>query len=211
MIIFHKNIKHSSHEGGMTLVEIIIAVSILVVVMIAVAAFQFNVLDYSRHTEVTLGNIQDAQNILKYMSKEMRTMSPSANGSYPILSLGTSTITFYSDMNGDDIKEQIRYYIASTTLYRGITSPSGSPSIYNIVNEKKNIIAKGARNGTSTPLFEYFNSSYDGSGSALSYPIAINTVRLVRINLTIETDPNKSPLPITFSTQVSLRNLKDNQ
>lgn len=212
--MFNKSyfINHISNreKRGMTLVEILVAVSILVIVMIAVATFQYNVLDYNRHSQVALTNVQDATNILKYMSKELRTMSPSASGSYPILSVATSSITFYSDIEGDGIKEQIRYYIASTTLYRGIIVPSGSPLTYNPVNENKSIIASGVRNATSSALFEYFDGSYNGSGQPLAYPLVIYTIRLVKINIVIDSDAMKSPLPIIYSAQVSLRNLKDN-
>lgn len=194
----------------MTLVEVVVAVSILVIVMVAVAAFQYNVLDYNRSSQVALTNIQDAENILKYMSRELRTMSQSANGSYPILSAATSSLAFFSDLSGDGTKTQVRYYVASTTLCRGITAPAGSPPTYNLVNEKTSIIASGVRNGTSTTLFEYFDDLYDGNSPALTYPLTISAIRLVKINITIDSDQKKSPLPITFSTQVSLRNLKDN-
>lgn len=201
---------HNFHKQGMTLVEIIATVSILVIVMGAVATFQYNVLDYNRHSQVALTNIQDATNLLKYMSKELRTMSPSANGSYPILSAATSTISFYSDIEGNGTKEQVRYYIAGATLYRGITEPSGSPLTYNLANESESIIATGVRNATSSALFEYFDSSYDGNEQPLTYPLTIYTIRLVRINITIDSDPKRSPVLITYSIQVSLRNLKDN-
>jgi prepilin-type N-terminal cleavage/methylation domain-containing protein len=206
------SINHISNKKnhGMTLVEIVVAMSIMVVVMIAVVAFEYNVLDYNRYSQVTLSNVQDATNILKYMSRELRTMSPSANGSYPILSAATSSITFYSDIEGNGTKEQIRYYLSSTTLYRGVTEPSGSPQTYNLSNESTSIIVTGVRNATSSALFEYFNSSYSGSGLPLTYPMAISSIRLVKINITIDSDPRRSPVPITYSTQVSLRNLKDN-
>lgn len=197
-------------QGGMTLVEILVAISIMTVVMIAVFAFQYNVMDYNRYSQVKLTNVQDATNLLKYMSKELRTMSPAANGSYPIVAVATSSITFYSDIDGNGTKEQVRYYIASTTLYRGVTAPSGFPQTYNLVNESTSIMAAGVRNATSSALFEYFDSSYDGNEQPLIYPLAIYIIRLVKINIMIDSDPKRSPLPIIYSTQVSLRNLKDN-
>lgn len=206
------SINHISNkeQRGMTLVEILVALSIFVIIMLAVVTFEYNVLDYNRHSQTALTNVQDATNILKYMSKELRTMSPSANGSYPILSAATSSVTFYSDIDGNGTKEQIRYYIASTTVYRGVTISSGFPLTYNLVNESKSTIATGVRNATSSALFEYFDNSYDGNGQSLTYPLTLFTIRLVKINIMIDSDPRKSPLPIIYSTQVSLRNLKDN-
>ncbi|MCL5781800.1 MAG: prepilin-type N-terminal cleavage/methylation domain-containing protein, partial [Patescibacteria group bacterium] len=147
---------------GYTLVELVVAISIMLVVMLSVVAFEYNVLDYNRSSKEALNNITDAENILKYMTKELRTMSPSASGSYPILNAATSSITFYSDVDGDGVKDQVRYYLVSTTLYRGVTAPVGSPPSYNSVNEKTVTLAQGVRNGATYPVFEYFDGNYDG-------------------------------------------------
>jgi hypothetical protein len=61
-------------------------------------------------------------------------------------------------------------------------------------------------------IFEYYDSNYDGtaSSSALIFPVAPIEVRLVKITLDIDSDPNKPPEPFTVTTQVSIRNIKDN-
>lgn len=197
-----------------TIVEVVVSISILVIIMAAVSSFQYDVLNYNRSSATTLTNIQEAQSIVKVMAKEIRSMSPSSNGAYPILSAGTSTVTFFADVDSDGTKEKIRYYIGTTTttrntIYRGFVKPSGSPISYS-GSESTKILATGIRNSSSTPIFEYYNSTYTGTSSAMTYPLAITTIRLVRINLTIDSDPNKSPVLKTFTTQVNLRNLKDN-
>jgi type II secretory pathway pseudopilin PulG len=195
--------------SGMTLVEVLVSLSIVVVVMIAVGTFQFNIISYNRSTQVRLTNVQEASNIVKVMAKELRAMAPSANGSYAIESAGTSTIIFFTDTNGDAIPERVRYYVASTTLYRGLKSPSGSPAVYTGTESIK-IVATGIVNSPTTPVFEYYTSAYGGSGTTMTYPLVLTSIRLIRANITLDTDPNKSPVARTFSTQVSLRNLKDN-
>jgi len=206
----HSHITFWNKSRGMTLAEVLVAMSIMVIVMLAVVSFQVDVINYNRQGETTLTNIQDATNILKYMSRELRTMVPSASGSYPILTVATSSIVFFADVEGDGTIEQVRYYFDSSSLKRGVTEPTGSPQVYTQNNESINTIATGVRNATSSPLFEYFDGSYDGNGSSLSYPISIFMIRLVKINIMIDTDQKKSPLPVIYSTQVSLRNLKDN-
>jgi prepilin-type N-terminal cleavage/methylation domain-containing protein len=201
-------------KQAFTLVEVVVSISILVIVMVAVSAFQYDVLNYNRSSATTLTNTQEAQSMIKVMAKEIRSMSPSSNGAYPILSAGTSTVTFFADVDADGTKELIHYYIGTTTttintIYRGSIKPSGSPLTYSGVESKK-ILATGIRNSSSTPLFEYFGSAYTGTSTAMTYPLAITTIRLVKINITIDTDPSKIPVLKTFTTQVSLRNLKDN-
>jgi prepilin-type N-terminal cleavage/methylation domain-containing protein len=195
---------------GFTLIEVLTTIAILASIMIAVVTFQYNVLSYNETSKVSLTNTQEAQSLLKTAARELRSMEPSSNGSYPIASAATSTITFYTDLDGDGLKEQIRYYIASTTLYRGLIKPTGSPLVYVAANETIRTLVTGLKNSSTTPMFEYFNSSYAGTSTPLTYPLNIPLVRLVRVNLTIDTDPNKSPVVRTFSTQAALRNLKDN-
>lgn len=199
------------NKKGFTLVEVIISITIFILVIITISLFQFNVINHSNSSQISLSNIYESEAILKTMIKEMRTMKSSANGSYPILNVATSTITFYSDSDGNGIIEQIRYYLSTTTLYRGKTDPSGTPATYNINNESKKILVTGVRNDSNFPIFEYYSSVYAGTSTSMTYPIDIKSVRLIKINLTIDSDPNKSPVPITFTSQTSLRNLKDNQ
>jgi prepilin-type N-terminal cleavage/methylation domain-containing protein len=195
---------------GFTLVEVLTTIVIFSSIMIAVATFQHNVLNFNRSSGIALNNTHEAQALMKTMARELRSMEPSSNGSYPIAAAGTSTITFFADPDGDSLKDQIRYYLVGTTLYRGITRPTGTPPTYVAGNETTRILVTGLRNSSTTPVFEYFNSSYAGTSTPLTYPLNIPVVRLVRANLTIDTDPNKSPLVRTFTTQAALRNLKDN-
>lgn len=202
--------RHLAHSNsGFTLAEIITAVAILSLIMVAVSTFQYNVLSYNRSTQVSLTNAQEAQSLIKTISKELRAMQQSANGAYPIATAATSTITFFSDADRDGTEEQVRYYLASSTLYRGIIKPSGSPLAYT-GSESTKILATGLRNSSSTPVFEYFDSTYAGTSSPMTYPLTLTSIRLVKVNLTIDTDPNKAPVLRTFTTQTVLRNLKDN-
>jgi len=200
---------HTSHSSGFTLAEVITSVAILTVIMGAVSLFQYNVLTYNRSSAVSLTNAQEAQAIIKVIAKELRATQPSANGAYPIASAGTSTITFFSDVDGDGAEEQVRYYLTGTTVYRGTIKPSGSPLVYTAAESTK-ILATGIRNASTSPLFEYFDSTYAGTSSPMTYPLTTTAIRLVKINLTIDTDMNKAPILRTYTTQVGLRNLKDN-
>ncbi len=194
----------------MTLVEVLVTTSILGVVMIAVAAFQYNVINYNRSTQIRLTNIQEATSILKVMARELRASAISANGSYAINAAATSSLVFYADTDNDGLPEQLRYYLSGNTLYRGLIKPTGSPSVYNPAQESLKTIATGIVNSPTTPLFEYYDGTYAGTSTAMTYPLVLTSIRLIKANITIDTDPNKSPVIKTFSTHAALRNLKDN-
>lgn len=205
--------KYLSTQKGFTLVELVVVIGILGLIMIGVTDFQRNVITFNKYADDSLSSAQDARTSLKIMVKELRTASPSSNGAYAIAQAATSTMTFFSDTDGDGLKEQIRYFIATTTpptLKRGSIKPTGSPATYSSNNETFSILAYNMKNGTSTALFEYYDNGYAGTSSPLTQPVTVTAIRLVKINLMIDADPNKSPAVRTYTSQVSLRNLKDN-
>jgi prepilin-type N-terminal cleavage/methylation domain-containing protein len=193
-----------------TLIEVLTTIAIMTSIMVVVSLFQYNVLNYNRSAATSLINATEAQNILKNVARELRSAEPGENGEYPIASVATSTITFFADLNADGKSEKIRYYISANTLYRGVILPVGLPAVYSSANETRKILTTGLRNSSSTPIFQYYSSTYNGTSTPLSYPITISTIRLVRVDLRVDSDPNKSPIVRTYSTQVQLRNLKDN-
>lgn len=197
-------------KKGFTLIEILIAIGIFGLIMIVVGSFQTNIFKYNQISRDSLQSAEDARSILRVMVREMRSMQPSNIGSYPISQAATSSITFYSDTDADGIREQIRYFLSTTTLKKGVIVPTGTPLTYNPAQEKFSFLAYNIKNGTSTAMFEYFDNTYTGTSSPLVQPVTVSNVRLVKINLLIDADPNRSPLPRLYTSQVMLRNLKDN-
>lgn len=194
----------------MTMVEMMIAVAVIGVIMVAVFAIEANLFIYTNQSQTQINNTWQVEAILKPMTKEIRAMIPSANGSYPIALAGTSSITFFDNVNKDSNIEQIRYFLSGTTLYRGQIVPTGNPPIYNPANETLKILATGVRASTTLPIFRYYDSTYQGTSSPLTYPINISSIRLINITVIIDSDPNRSPVPRIFSSSVSPRNLKNN-
>lgn len=207
---FTRSLSFRNKSNGMTLVEVLVTASILVVVMMAVVAFQYDVINYNRSTQIRLTNIQDATSILKVIARELRASAISANGSSAINTAATSSLIFYADIDSDGLPEQLRYYLLDNTLHRGVVKPSGSPAVYNPAQETVKIIATGIVNSSTTPIFEYYGSTYAGTSTAMTYPLTLASIRLVKISITLDTDPNKPPPAKVYSTQASLRNLKDN-
>lgn len=203
--------KHSHFKNkGMTLIEIVAAIGIFLLVMIVVANFQVDIFKFNKYTNDVLQSSQDAKSILRTIVKELRSAEPGDNGAYAIITAATSSISFYSDIDADGKADLVRYFLATTTLRKGVTKPSGTPAVYNTNGETFYTLAYNIKNATSSSLFEYFNSSFSGTSTPLTYPISLTSVRLVRINLLIDADPNRSPDPRMYTSDVTLRNLKDN-
>lgn len=198
------------NRDGFSLAEIVVVVAIAAAIFLAVFNFGGSIFSFNSSAQKNLSAQSSARRVLKNMVKELRSASPSSLGSYPIVLASTTAVTFFSNVDDDQYKEQIRYFVQGKELRKGIIKPSGTPLSYNPSNEQITILADGLNNGTSTPIFEYFNSSYTGTSTPLTHPVQITQVRLIRITLKIESDPNKSTGPFLVTSQVFLRNLKDN-
>ena len=201
---------YKNNISGATLFEIIITVAILALVINVVAAFSADVFRFSGTIYNSVQAQQDARNILRQLAFELRTTSPSNIGAYALAETSANRIRFYSDIDGDGLKEEVIYFLSADgrTLYKNIRKPSGAPLQYT-GSFSPSTIANDIVNG-ATPLFTYYDTNYDGTSAPLTQPVNILSVRLVRIEVIIERDPNRAPIPINVSTQVSLRNLKDN-
>ena len=199
------------YAGGFTLVETLVVAFIFVIVMMGVTEFARNTFYTNSVVKGSFSTAQDAEAILRTITAQLRSASQGSDGSYPILSAGSSTITFFSDIYGNGVKERVRYFLSSTTLEEGIMVPKGTPPSYANATETISYIAYNVRNnGSSTNTFDYYDTTYNGTSTPLTQPVSVAAVRLVKVTLILDSDPNRSPTPRTYTTQVSLRNLKDN-
>ena len=68
----------------------------------------------------------------------------------------------------------------------------------------------GLVSSSTLPIFQYYTADYSGTSSPMTYPISVSLIRLVKISVIIDRDTSHSPAPIIVTSQVSLRNIKDN-
>jgi len=204
---FFKN-KHNS-KSGFTIIEILVSIFILTLIGLAVSSFAKDIFSLNRITSDSLTAQDETRRALKTMSAEIRTASPSSLGAYALAQSAMSSFTFYSNVDDDSFKERVRYFLDGTTLKKGIIKPSGTPLTYNPADEAVSELIHGVANAT-TSIFSYYDKNYDGTNQALIEPIDIATVRLVKITIVTDKDPQTPPGPMTLTTQISIRNLKDN-
>lgn len=204
-----KTYRKIKRAAGFTLVEILVAVSILGAIIGLVGAFQADIFSLNFVIQSGLNNQNEAKKVIRPFANEVRSASPSSLGAYPIKTASTTEFVFYSDIDNDDLKEEIRYYLDGGDFKKGFIKPSGQPLTYDPNDEEVINIIHDVLPGV---IFEYYDSSYDGTASStpLTHPVAPSAVRLVKVQMTVDADPNKPPAPLHITTQVSIRNLKDN-
>ena len=195
-------------KKGFTLIEILIAISIFIAIVGVLTLFVINIFNYNSYIGAKLTTADINREALRKITAEIRSASISSNGAYPIDTANATSFSFYVDINNDGLKEKIRYFVNGTTLKRGVIKPTGNPPVYNSGNE---IVTDFVKNLTNTSsIFSYYDENYDGTTAPLPTPININLIRLVKITITSDTNLNRAPGADTLTTQISIRNLKDN-
>jgi hypothetical protein len=197
----------SKNKKGFTLVEILFGISIFILIVLGITLFSRNVWVYNAFISGGLVDTDAGRKVLKTLTSEIRTASTADTGAYTISGATATSFTFYSDIDNDGLKERVRYFLSGTSFQKGVIKPTGSPLTYNAGNEQISTLIDKLANSL---LFEYYDRNYAGTGTPLSSPVNIPNIRLVKVTIVLDNDPNRSPVPLTFSTQVSIRNLKDN-
>ncbi|MBM3261104.1 prepilin-type N-terminal cleavage/methylation domain-containing protein [Candidatus Kaiserbacteria bacterium] len=197
-------------RSGISLIEVMISVAIISIVASVAVILLKDTYSLNRMISGSLTAQGEGRRAIKMMSAEIRVASPSNLGAYAIAQAATSSITFYSNVDGDSYKEQVRYFLQGTTLKKGVIKPSGTPLAYGAAQEQISEVVHDVSASSTAPIFSYYNEDYDGTTAPLASPVNIAAVRLVKVMIIIDKDPQKSPGPLILTTQISMRNLKDN-
>lgn len=186
--------------------EVLISMAIFAGIAFIIGTFMKTTLDYQLLFTQQLTAQQEVETTLAAMLPEIRSMVPSALGGYALAQVSTSSLTFFVDADSDGIADQIRYFLSGTTLYKGVTRPSGNPLVYTGSSEISTEVVHNVVVGA--PIFSYFDVNYTGSEAAMTYPITISGIRLIRIDLTVR-DPKKTS-PLFSRIEIVPRNLRTN-
>lgn len=203
---------HDLTAKGFSYPELLVTIAILLMVGLVAIRFQGDVFYLNGVLQDDVSAHEETRRVISQFATELRSASQASDGSYPIAIASNTEITFFSDTDDDSIREKIRYYVSGSTLMKSVIVPTGNPLSYATTSSGTVTTLISALGATSTPVFSYYPKSYDGTASttALSSPIDIAAVRLVRITLSLDRSAARAPAPITMTTAVMIRNLKDN-
>lgn len=199
-------------KKGLTLIETIVAISIFVIgiegfTLLFARSWKNNAYSF----EMGQSAFAVSQGINK-ISGYIRKARQADDGSYPIKSADDDDLVLYSDFDSDSVTERLHFYYSGGNIYLGITDPdAGMPKTYPAEDQTTQIVAQSIVNDVSTPVFYYYNKDYpaDTVNNPVATPADVSQIRLVRIYLKINIDPNNAPDNIEQQTFVEIRNLND--
>lgn len=206
MIFFKKQL---TRQAGFTIVEAMLAIFIVTIVGISIIAFESDIFSLNNIISNIFTSQNEARQTLKTMTAEIRSLSPSSNGAFPIAEATDVSFIFYSNTDSDQLKERVRYFLDGQIFKKGVIKPTGNPLIYNQANEVITELVHNVAPGTSQ-IFSYYDTNYDGTIAPLAFPVSVSAVRLIKITVPIDQNAVRTPGPIILTTQVTPRNLKDN-
>lgn len=189
-----------------TLPEMLVVIAVTATVGVALSIVIVQAYRGNAYVFEAASSVDSARRGLFTALQNLREATYGQDGSYPVAAAATSTVTFYADVDQDGPVERVRIYLSSGTLYRGVTNAAGNPPSYVGQPETIQTVVAHVRNGTSTPLFAYYN----GAGSLLVAPIDVSEVAFVTMDIRTDLNPTRAPNVYQLTGSATLRNLRDN-
>lgn len=189
---------------GMTFVEVLITVGIFGLVMVAIVD---SIISFYRANTSSIEQeyqVDHARKGTELIIRDIREATYADTGAYPLVTVASSTIMFYSDTDSDGSIERIRYQLIGTTLYRNVTDSSGSPPAYSGGGATTTVSQFVRNNDEGAALFRYF----DATNAEVTNPNAIATIVSVTASLIVDITQKHTPGKFTLKQSATLRNLR---
>ena len=203
----------SRHQAqrGFTLAEVLVTIVVYGLIMAAIAQVLVMIIQNSGQKLSALTSIDQVRFTGAKFSNEIRDAQSGVDGAFAIGQASTTQLIFYSAYGASTgVPRRIRYYLASSTLYRGVVVPAGSPLIYTLASEVVTPVIMNVVNST-TSVFNYYDGSYAGTSSPMSQPVLLTQVTFIKMNVQVLTqDVKNSTTTYAFSVGSAVRSLKTN-
>lgn len=189
---------------GMTLIEASVWVAITLSAMLAITTSVQYFYRTNSYTVEQAAAITSAQRGIEGMIKTIREAAYASDGAYPIITLATSSISFYADIDDDPFIERLRFFVQGGALYRGLIDPSGDPPVYTNPETVSQISEYVRNDAQGVDMFRY----YDLNGALMTNLADITELRFVETTVIVNINPNRMPNQFTLRSTAALRNLR---
>lgn len=189
---------------GMTLIEAMVWIAVF---LAAVWAIVGSILSFYRANTYTLEQahaVSEARRGIERTVQTIREANYSSEGAYPVITMSTSSLSFYADIDSDALVERVRYFVEGTALKQGVIDPAGDPPVYT-APETITTVSNYIRNiSQGTTTFRYF----DTTGLQITNMSKVTDMRFVRVDVIVNVDPFKLPNELILRSSATLRNLR---
>jgi hypothetical protein len=186
------------------MIETIITIAVFAIIIITLTT---SVIYFYRANSYSLEQsfaIESGQDGVSRITQDLREMTYSDVGSYPIVSINPNEITFYANIDTDSGIEKVHYYLLNEILYRATSNAAGSPLKYPDTPDVTATVARYVRNvERGESIFTYFAAD----GSEVTDLDRIADVHFVRLDLIVNVSPERLPNEFDIRSSAALRNI----
>ena len=192
----------------MTLVEMVVAIGIYVVLMLAIFSSITSLYRYNAYALEQINEVDNARRGVSAWNRDVKEMTTAEDGTWPIAIIEPHRLGYYSDTDKDDNVEYIEYVLDGTTLRKFTYNPTGNPLTYDkTFPDTSEILSEYVQNiNQATPTFSYF----DNTGTPLTSTSPLINVRFIQAQIIVNIDPARNPGEFMLRSSLAPRNLKDN-
>jgi prepilin-type N-terminal cleavage/methylation domain-containing protein len=201
--------KITQYKKGFTLIEVIMVVSLNTLLLVVITSTITQLYKNQSYTFEQSNEIEVARKGLGTWVRDAREMSFAANGTYPLVKVGTSTMGFFGDIDKDNNVEYVEYSLATTTIRKKTFNPIGFPATYSTTTpDNTEILSEYVQNAKQNiSIFKY----YDNNGALIASSTAmISDISYVTMDIIVNIDPLRSPGEFMLRGSAAPRNLKTN-
>jgi len=188
------------------LVEVIVVSALYTAIMLALTSTITSLYRTNGHAFAQAYEVYNARRGIELASRDIREMTFGDDGTYPLVSMSSTSIGFFSDIDRDNSVEYVRYVLATTTLYKYVYNATGTPVAYSATTpDETHTISEYVQNRLqATSTFLYFMEG----GLPATATSTVTDIRYVTLNVIVNIDPNRNPGEYTLRSSVAPRNLK---
>lgn len=195
---------HVQYRRGLAFAEMLVVLALFTVLSLVIANAIASFYRYNAYTVAQSYQVEYARRGVDLLVRDLREMTFAENGAFPLVSMGTSSIEFYSDIDRDESVELVAYELAGSTLTKDVYNATGTPPAYDGTADETFIISEYVQNGAQQ-IFTFYNE--DGIEiPPTSLPI---DVRHIDVSLIVNIDPVRDPGEFMLRSSAALRNLKE--
>jgi prepilin-type N-terminal cleavage/methylation domain-containing protein len=208
-------------DRGISLAEMLIAMSIASIIMLAIGTLFVSSLRQNRTVSGKTTSTSDARIAMEAMTRALRVASIPPGKPAALITATTTSLSFYSSLGTstatNDPKPSLVTFTVDTTrrcLWREVTPATvvGTTWSWPTTSKKSGCVARGDFNTDGTPVFTYFPLAADDTVSTTAYAqsaVAANLGNVASVGLAVEVGDTRYPAvgPSTLQDQVTLINV----
>ena len=204
--------KNKKNLVGLTFIEMIMAISMFTIGIAGFTLLFIKTWSINSYTiEMGRSSMIASQGVNKIVNYLRRTKQGD-NGAYAIQSANGNDLIVFCDYNKDEVTERIHLYKSGQNILMGVTVPTDTiPKTYPSGDQTIITITSYVVNDAGSPIFSFYNADYpaDSVNNPMTTPASVADIRLVKINLIINSNPTRFQNNIDLQSFVEMRNLND--